>query len=285
MNENDRFWRLQYDKYQAVSYDKKHKYEAWQPGRWAANRSAVASLKKYLEHIKSAYEVGAGSAAFSLELFKQYGCEISAIDMSMEAKLYAKQIAEDMQIPLPYKTGDLFKDMFHADLILSLGVIEHFEPQKQKKFIQKCVELSNQYVLVAIPNQESLIFRNYVEWANRKHGQYEEEHQPLTVDKLVEMMKDCGLSIIDVDGFQVFLSEKEFWNETEIEKIPLYATLKKQLEEQIDGWEEFPVMDFSYEDISKMVFLEQNLDKKTRLEYGFMAYVLAEKTYKADGEL
>lgn len=276
MNNNDYFWKQQHEEYLCISYDKQYKYEAWQPGRWAANRSAIKILYPYLKDVHSAYEVGAGSAAFSLELYKQCGCDISAIDESVEARKYAEQISADMQIPLKYRTGDLFEDTYQADLILSLGVIEHYNPEKQIAFIQKCVELSNKYILIAIPNQGSIIFKNYVAWANRKNNEYEEKHLPLTIEKLANMMCDCGLKIVTINGFQIFLSQKEFWNDTEIEKIPLYVSIKKNLEITQGKWKDFPLMDFSYEDIEQMVSLETQLDAQTRAKYGFMVYVLAE---------
>lgn len=276
MNENDKFWRLQHDSYLALSYAAKNRYEAWQPGRWAANRSAVRSLRDYFSDIKSVLELGAGSAAFSMELQKQYKCDIFAVDMSIEAKRYAERIAMDMGIPITYKLSDIFEETIKADVVLSLGVIEHYPPQKQIKFIEKCVELSNEYVFIAIPNQESIIFSNYCKWARSKNGAYEEEHKALTVYELKTLMECCGLEVIRIDGFQVFLSEKEFWNNTDISNIPLYDDLKKILAKSIN-WPDFPVMDFTYEDIPIMVEIEEQIGEQRRMEYGFMTYVLAKK--------
>lgn len=277
MNKNDRFWRLQYDKYLALAYDSKNKYESWQPGRWASNRSVVKLLGKYFKDINKSLELGAGSAAFSLELHKQYGCKIAAVDMSLEAKKYAQLIAGDMGIPISYKHGNIFNETSRADLVMSLGVIEHYSHKKQVAFIRKCAELSNKYILIAIPNQESILFRSYIEWANQDNGEYEEEHKPMTVYELRDMMKQCGLNVVHIDGFQVFLSEKEFWNETNIQKIPLYIDMKKHIAEKNINWPDFPIMNFSCDDIPQMVDIETKLGEKVRLKYGFMTYVLAEK--------
>ena len=277
MNENDKFWRLQHDNYLAFPYAAKNRYEAWQPGRWAANRSAVHSLQKYISDIKNTLELGAGSAAFSMELQKQYMCDIVGVDMSIEAKKYAEKIAEDMGISITYKVSDIFAENTKADVVLSLGVIEHYFPQRQKEFIHKCAELSNKYILIAIPNQESLIFRNYCEWAKSKNSEYEEEHKALTTYELEKLMEGCGLKIVHKDGFQIFLSEKEFWNNTDINRIPLYVDLKKKIAEKGINWPDFPVMNFTYDDIPLMVELEEQLDEQIRTEYGFMTYVLAQK--------
>lgn len=277
MNKNNRFWRLQYDKYLALAYDSKNKYESWQPGRWASNRSVVKLLGKYFKDINKSLELGAGSAAFSLELHKQYSCKIAAVDISLEAKKYAQLIASDMGIPISYKLGNIFDETSRADLVVSLGVIEHYTRKKQVAFIRKCAELSNKYILVAIPNQESILFKSYIEWANQDNGEYEEEHKPMTVYELRDMMKEYGLNVVHIDGFQVFLSETEFWNETNIQKIPLYIDMKKQITEKNINWPDFPVMNFSRDDISHMVDIETKLGEKVRLKYGFMTYVLAEK--------
>lgn len=277
MNENDKFWKLQHDNYLAFSYAAKNRYEAWQPGRWAANRSVAHSLREFFSDIKSILELGAGSAAFSMELQRQYKCDIVGVDMSIEAKRYAERIAMDMGIPITYKLSDIFEETIRADVVLSLGVIEHYTPQKQMEFIEKCAELSNKYVLIAIPNQESLIFRNYCEWARSKNGEYEEEHKALTVYELETLMECCGLEIVRIDGFQVFLSEKEFWNNTDINSIPLYVDLKWKISAEGINWPDFPVMNFTYDDIPMMVEIEEQLGEQIRMEYGFMTYVLAEK--------
>lgn len=277
MNENDKFWRLQHDNYLVLPYDAKNRYEAWQPGRWAANRSVVKFLEKYFKSIKKTLELGAGSAAFSLELYKQYKCDIVCVDISKEAKKYAEKIAEDMKIPITYKLGDIFEETTKADVVLSLGVIEHYTPQKKLDFIKKCASLSNKYILIAIPNQQSLIFKNYCQWAKSKNSEYEEEHKPLTVYELKNIMEKSGLEVVHIGGFQVFLSEKDFWNNTNIESIPLYVELKKKIEEKNINWPDFPVMNFSYDSIPLMVNLEENLEEQTRMEYGFMTYVLAQK--------
>lgn len=45
------------------------------------------------------------------------------------------------------------------DLVLSLGVIEHYNYEKMVKFVEKCISLSNKYIFIAIPNQESIFLR------------------------------------------------------------------------------------------------------------------------------
>lgn len=277
MDLNENFWRKQNVIYEIQPFDHRIKYECWQPGRWAANRSAVLNLKKYISSIDSACELGAGSAAFSFELYRQLGINITGIDMCAAAKDYAARIASDMGIPIVYQVEDLFDSNVKSDLILSLGVVEHFDKTNQIRFIEKCREMSNKYVLVAIPNQESPIFQNYVKWANGDSQKYEEDHQPLTTNMLIELFESAEMRVVQTDGFQIFLSELKFWNEIDLNKIPLYMELKERVIKYGNKWLGFPYISFEYDDIPFMVETEASLSVSDRLMNAFMTYVLAEK--------
>ena len=65
-----------------------------------------------------------------------------------------------------------FKSKEKYDLVLSLGVIEHFQDKKRKEFLKTCMNLSNKYILIAIPNQNSTVFKSYVSWSNRNNNNY-----------------------------------------------------------------------------------------------------------------
>ena len=273
---NEAFWEYQHQCYRQQPFPRSVRYEAWQPGRWAANRAAIRMLRPWLSHVHTVCEVGAGSAAFSLELGRQLGCELRAVDLCPSAAAYATEIAQDMGIPLRYQVGDLFSYSEKSDLVLSLGVIEHFSPKQQMEFVTQCKHLSNRYVLVAIPNQDSLIFRNYVAWSNRASKAYVEHHLPLTTDTLAELIGRAGMRVLRKDGFQVFLSERAFWNDTPTDTIPLYAQFRDTIAVLPGHWTDFPQMDFTYKDIPHIESLEMSLTPEQRLQYGFMSYVLAQ---------
>lgn len=273
---NDAFWEYQHQCYRKQPFPRSIRYESWQPGRWAANRSVIRILQPWLSHVRTVCEVGAGSAAFSIELGRQLGSEPRAVDLCPSAAAYATEIAQDMGIPLRYQVGDLFSYNEKSDLVLSLGVIEHFSPKRQMDFLTQCKHLSNRYVLVAIPNQNSLIFRNYTSWSNRASKAYVEQHLPLTNDALAEQIRRTGMHVLHKDGFQVFLSERAFWNDAPADAIPLYAHLLNAISTLPGHWAGFPQIDFTYEDIPYMEFLETSLTPEQRLQYGFMSYVLAQ---------
>lgn len=277
MSLQDDFWDKQLKIYCSQPYKKEIRYEAWQPARWSANRAAIKILKKYFNSISSSYELGAGSAAFSFELKKQLDINISGIDLSQNAKKYACMLSDDMGLPIHYITSDLFSSYQEADLILSLGVIEHFDKDKQIQFINKCKEISRKYVLIAIPNQKSLIFNSYLKWVALNDEQYEEDHKVLDTEDLTSLFKEAGLNVLYEDGFQFFLSERKFWNDINLSDIPLYNSLKDKFCNRNDKWKNFPNIDFGYDDIPEMVDIEMSLGREERLVNCFMTYVLAEK--------
>lgn len=277
MDTNEVFWQKQFEIYNKQPYDPAIRYESWQPSRWAANRATIQLLLPLLNGVETICEVGAGSAAFSLEMQKQAGFHVICVDRCKSAKQYAERVAKDMGLCIDYRQEDLFTSDAKADMVLSLGVIEHFNLEMQCKFLQKCREMSRRYILIAIPNQESPVFQNYVSWASGKSQSYEEKHFPMSSADLVRLCEDNEMRVLHVDGFQVFLSEYQFWAETRPDAIPLYQKIKKQLIREDTKWKDFPFIGFSYDDIPIMVWSESSLEVEERLSYGFMTYVLAER--------
>ena len=272
------YWNVQLKKYDDLKYNPEIKYESWQPARWSSNKSAIELISKYVENIESSIEIGAGSGAFSLELYRKYKNKVFEIDRSEVACKYGKKIAQDMNIPVIYNKGDLFKikESNIADIVLSLGVIEHYNDKLQKEFIKKCIQLTKNYILIAIPNQESSIFKNYVNWSNKNGNIYQEKHENLSLDKLMIKMEEEGLNILYADGFQVFLSEGKFWNEMNLEKEPIIQKLKRNIQKiNNDIGKLFPNYDFKFDDINMMAEIECNLEREERMQNSFMSFVLA----------
>lgn len=275
------YWKTQLNIYNNLKYSKDKKYESWQPARWSANKVAVSLIAKYInEPIKSSIEIGAGSGAFSLELYREYKNKVIEVDCSAIAYEYGKQIAKDMNIPIEYQIKNLFdiKENNVADIVISLGVIEHFTDEKQTSFIEKCKQLTNKYIFIAIPNQNSKIFKDYVRWSNKNNNIYEEEHEELELSKLIKKMEEQNLKILYNDGFQVFLSEGRFWNESNLESEDIIKKLKSELlKENIQIGKKFPFCDFKYNNIKTLVKVEKNLDREERINNSFMSFVLASK--------
>lgn len=100
------------------------------------------------------------------------------------------------------------------------------------------------YILIAIPNQESAIFKNYIKWCNKNNNSYNEEHLEFSLDYLKKILKCAGFKIIDEDGFQIFLSEGRFWIDSKTDIDPL---INEMLLYDNDIARDFPNYDFKYD--------------------------------------
>lgn len=275
MNE-ETFWLSQLNQYKNLKYEPSKKYESWQPARWAANKAMLQRIfAKIKPNIKSALELGAGSAALSLELARTYNINSSCIDLCVNAKKYASIIANDMQININYDVGDFFKtNLPKADFVFSLGVIEHMDKTEQVKYVQRCKELTNKYILIGIPNQESDIFKSYIKWCNKQADSYNENHLEFSLNYLKKLIECEGFKILDEDGFQVFLSEGRFWMDSKLICEPLINEMRLYNKSIAEN---FPNYNFQYEDIEFMKLVESNISKEYRIKNSFMQYILAEK--------
>ncbi len=276
----ENYWKKQIDLYNNVRALDNKKYETWQPARWAANRAIVKRLSELIkDNVKSSIELGAGSAAFSFEFHRKFKNKIFGIDKSKVAVEYGKKISKDLEIDFDYECGDFF-DIKNKkyDVVSSLGVIEHFAEEEQQQFIQLCYDISNKYVIFAIPNQGSLIFKSYIQWANKNNNNYEEKHEPLTVNKLKNMLISNHFEILLIDGFQLLLSEGQFWNEKKLDKAKNVQAIKKAFyEKNIKIGDKFPDYNFQYDDIDLMAEIEYNFSNKFRLDNSFMNLILVKK--------
>ena len=277
MDEEKEYWLEQIKIYNSIKCNPHNKYYEWQPARWAGNNSAVTLISKYINDIRSACEIGAGSCAFSISIYNyNNNIIITAVDKSSKAVKYGKQIAKDLRIPIIYHKKDLFDFIGKYDLVLSLGVIEHYNYEKMVKFVEKCISLSNKYIFIAIPNQESIFFKNYVSWSEKNSKKYGEEHKKFSTDDLEKIMKEKNLEIICVDGFQMFLSEKNFLSEETKENFEIINLLKEKLYKYDKGLaEKFPDINFHKKDINSMTLAELDFNKDIRKKYSFMTFVLA----------
>lgn len=276
MDREKEYWNEQLRIYNSLKYAKRIRYYEWQPARWAGNYSAISLIKKYLDDVKSLIEVGAGSAAFSIALYnKKNDLKLHAIDISPIATKYGQKISNDLNVPIQYVCGNLFECTGKYDLVLSLGVIEHFTFKQMNEFVEKCIELSNKYILIAIPNQESEFFKNYVSWSNKNSKEYEEKHNKFNNEDLKVLLKKHNLKILVEDGFQLFLSEKNFLEEDTKNNSEIIKLLKSKLMNlNFELGSKFPNVNFKAKDINDLVKVELSFNQKIRMKYSFMSFIL-----------
>lgn len=277
MDEEKEYWKLQRTLYDNLPYEKNKKYYEWQPARWAGNKVAINIMLRYIKNVKSICEVGAGSCAFSISLFNELKeIEINAIDKSTEAVNYGKNIASDLNIPINYINGNLFEFKGKFDLVLSLGVIEHFSKEDMIRFMKKCIELSNKYILIAIPNQESIVFKSYIKWCEKNNQNYGEDHKEFNNSDLSSLMRNMGLEVLIEDSFQVFLSEYDFFLDNLEDNSDWILILKEKIAKYDKKLaDEFPKVNFRMKDILTLKNVELDLSKNIRMKYSFMSFVLA----------
>ncbi|MDO8537764.1 MAG: class I SAM-dependent methyltransferase [archaeon] len=102
-------------------------------------------------------ELGSGSGVMSLKLSKEFNAEITLVDNSENALLFAQKIAKEVYGINEKKIECIQKDLFKLkdskkfDLVHSQGLIEHFDPAD--KIIQKHIDLTkkNGFVLILAP--------------------------------------------------------------------------------------------------------------------------------------
>ena len=277
MDEEKKYWDEQFKIYKNLEYKPSEKYYRWQPARWAGNNVAIKLMSNYLKDINSVCELGAGSGAFSISLYNSNNdLKLTCIDKSETAVNYANHIFTDLKIPVNYINEDLFNVSGKYDLVLSLGVIEHYEEEVMEKFIKKCIELTNKYILIAIPNQDSIFFKNYVEWTRNNSKEYEEDHKKFDNEDLINLLNKMNLEIKYYDGFQMFLSNQDFLSENSKKNNDIINLLKTKLDKyDYSLAKKFPYVDFRLEDIENMTLAELDVDKETRMQYSFMTFILA----------
>ncbi|HOZ53819.1 MAG TPA: class I SAM-dependent methyltransferase [Bacilli bacterium] len=274
------YWEKQVESYKNINAPKNKKYEVWQPARWAGNRAIIKRVYDMIGNdVRTSIELGAGSAAFSFELYRKFKNKISGIDKSKVAVEYGKMISQDLGISFEYECGDFFiTNKKKYDMVLSLGVIEHYDDEKQLEFVKLCHKISNKYVIFAIPNQESLVFKSYIKWANKSKDSYEEKHNPLNVVKLKNMLIENNFEILLIDGFQILLSEGQFWSDEKLDQEDNIKAIKKAFNDRnSEIGRKFPNYNFQYKDIELMSEIEYNFSQKFRLNNSFMNIILAKK--------
>lgn len=274
------YWLKKIEKYKSLAYAKEIKYQSWQPARWASNSAVIERINKYFSFkINESIELGAGSSSFSFVLNQIVNTKINSIDNDKSAFEFSSIISKDLNIDLNFKIADFFTN-FHNhntyDLVLSSGVVEHFNDNEINKFIEVNKTLSHRYIFIAIPNQESWIFSQYIKWVSKNSILYDDEHKALDINMLETKMRLFNLKILCVDGFHVFLSESKFWNEMNFDNYPFIFKLKQSLISKSIKYSNFPKIDFTYEDISILKEIENELTTEERLKHGFMNFILAE---------
>ena len=162
--------------------------------------------------------------------------------------------------------------MARADLVLSGGVIEHWDVDGQRRALQAHVDLSDRWVLVTVPNLDSPVFRSFVHWAKATDRFYEDEHYDISVPTLAE---DVGCQVALADGCRLFLPRADHYDGSDAELDEYNTELRSRLVAAGGArYSSFPKLSFTAADIDVLHSVEEAATTEERMRFGFLHYYL-----------
>jgi SAM-dependent methyltransferase len=257
-------------------------YPEWQPTKWQSLRGLLDTV---LAHCaaqdappQSAVELGCGSATISI-LLAQRGLTVTSVDKIPEALELARECCEGLELPsLPnfvlsdFCTRHAPKPVDSADLVLSGGVIEHWDVDGQRVVLQMHLDLSERWVLLTVPNLESPVFQSFLRWAEASGRLYEDEHYDISIPDLAEYV---GCEVAVVDGCRIFLPQIDHYVPGDSELDDFCAELRSRLVEAGGSrYASFPQICFTSEDIDVLKAVEDAATTAERMRFGFLHYYL-----------
>jgi len=112
------------------------------------------SLKPLLPPGAKILEAGCGGGAQSLVLAKKGHYDVTLLDFAQASLDYAKRTFEKAGVEARFERDDAFTLRSpEFDLVFNAGVLEHYVPEEQAKFLRGMASRSRRYVLVLIPNR------------------------------------------------------------------------------------------------------------------------------------
>jgi SAM-dependent methyltransferase len=257
-------------------------YRDWQPTKWQSLRrlldSAVAYCAAAGAPLRSAVELGCGSATLSIKLAGR-GVSATGVDRVPEALKLARACCDGMALPVSPKfvVGDFLTERLadtvaRADIVVSGGVVEHWDVDGQLRALQAHLDLSQRWVLVTVPNLDSPVFQSFLRWAESTGRLYEDEHHDISVPALA---KELGCEVAVADGCRLFLPRAEHYAASDSELDEFNAELRSRL--MAAGGQRyaaFPEMNFTAADIDVLHSVEEAATTEERMRFGFLHYYL-----------
>jgi SAM-dependent methyltransferase len=261
------------------------RYQDWQPTKWASLSRFSDELSEVCElggRKSTVFELGCGSATM-LNQLAAGGMTCVGVDSDKAALKMAAlcRLNTGLQCDkLDFVERDLFDTEYilatrgQADLVFSIGLIEHFDDIGQCRVWEAHRRLSKRWVLIGIPNYQSPLFLSFVEWARKNGRLYEEAHKECSIDALKRI---APRSVRLVDGAHLFFGRSMYYQRKSLALDSLYARLKPTAIRLSGGeWREFPSMDFAAKDVEGLKNLERIAEAAERIALGFISFVLYE---------
>lgn len=155
---------------------------------------------------KSILEVGSGSgfltSYFQKQHFASYGLDRSIMPLKVaKEKFNVKNLVQGDMFNIPCKSNSF-------DVVWNEGVLEHFKFPKNLEACKEMVRVSKKYVIIAVPNKFTIwpIRKTLLKISGKWPYGYEESYSK---NRLVSLMKQAGLEIIDTQGVRILPPIKE----------------------------------------------------------------------------
>ncbi len=204
----DRFWAREHACYIEVCKKYGHKYVEYLPGREYTYRLvADLVLQTIGQSLVTALEVGCGSA-ITCHLLAEEGSNVVGLDISTAALRFARQLALDRKVCIELVKGSWDQMPFcnrSFDVVFSLGALEHHPENLQRLFFKELARVSNNLVIVLVPNENSPIFQTMEEQEfSTMPAQlvYPEEYTRNPVN-LLQNAEAVGLTILDNSALHI----------------------------------------------------------------------------------
>jgi hypothetical protein len=230
--------------------------------------------------IGSALELGCGSATLLTQL-RATGVDCVGVDRDPVALRLAAESAASLRTPAPELVRGDFDDpsftagLAPADLVLHVGVIEHFDTARQLAFLELSAARSKRWVLVAVPNEHGPVFRSFLRTVTAEDRVYEDDHEHISVTALASA---AGLRVAAEDGAHLFFGRAKYHNPGDPELDALYDRLGARLREiDEERYRDFPYRDFTAADVDALRAVEEGVPPDVRRRCGFLTYYLLEK--------
>ncbi len=275
------YWGTELDDFEAfLAAGPDRDYRDWQPTKWQSLLTVRDLLLKAEGGISTALELGCGSATLLVQL-QEAGVRCTGVDRDPIALELAARSAATLGGPAPrlvlgdFHDESVLADLEPADLVLHVGVIEHFDLAGQRAFLELSAAKSQRWVLVAVPNEHGAVFRSFLRTVTAENRVYEDDHEEISVRDLAS---DVGLKVVAEDGAHLFFGRSKYYNPGDPELDQLYDELGDRLR-RFDGerFRDFPHQDFTAADVEVLRAVEEGVSPDLRRRFGFLRYYLLQK--------
>lgn len=259
-------------------------YRDWQPTKWQALQLLRTAVCGYAmaagRPVRSAVELGCGSATLLSQMAAD-GVDCDGIDLDADALVLARAAIDSMPSAPTGRLNLHHRDFMNrgipgpgpADLSFSIGVIEHYAGITQLDVLRRHIELSRHWVLVAVPNMASPLFRAFVRAMAADGTLYDEDHAAIDVPALAARL---SCRVVRSDGCHLFLSRSLDYRFADEELRGFQRRLRPELLNHGSRFHAYPDMDMTSADIGALACVEKAANRADRIRFGFLLWYLIE---------